>query len=191
LSRYVTAENAEGAENNPSNCPSAISAISAVEYQYSNSCIFPVRLVSRIETAKELTVEARLKGRAFKYNERFLEFIKLFAQIGSDSRIFPKTCHTCGTVYRSFPQYIHNTSPTAHCLEEYGNSVDANFTMQYRNCDCGSTLTIAFTKETYPLLDRFWEMIGKESKETGKPVQEVVTEFREQCNRYVVEQEQS
>jgi hypothetical protein len=148
-------------------------------------------LISRIETAKELTVEARSKGRAFKYNERFLEFIKLFAQIGSDSRIFPKTCHTCGTVYRSFPEYIHNTSPTAHCLEEYGNAVDANFTMQYRNCDCGSTLTIAFTKETYPLLDRFWEMIGKESKQTGKPVQEVVTEFREQCNRYVVEQEQS
>jgi hypothetical protein len=100
LSRYVTAENAEGAENNPSNCASAISA---VKHQYSNSCIFPVRLVSRIETAKELTVEARSKGRGFKYNERFLEFIKLFAQIGSDSRIFPKTCHTCGTVYRNFP----------------------------------------------------------------------------------------
>ena len=41
------------------------------------------------------------------------------------------------------------------------------------------------------MLDRFWEMIGKESKQTGKPVQEVVTEFREQCNRYVVEQEKS
>jgi hypothetical protein len=136
-------------------------------------------------------VEARSKGRGFKYNERFLEFIKLFAKIGSDSRIFPKTCHTCGTVYRSFPEYIHNTSPTAHCLEEYGNAVDANFTMQYRNCQCGSTLTIAFTKKTYPLLDRFWEMIGKESKQTGKPVQEVVTEFREQCNRYVVDHEES
>jgi hypothetical protein len=138
---------------------------------------------------KEPQVEARSKGRVFKYNERFLEFIKLFAKIGSDSRIFPKTCRTCGRVYRSFPEYIHNTSPTAHCLEEYETAVDANFTMQYRNCGCGSTLTIAFTKKTYPLLDRFWEMIGKESKETGKPVREVVTEFREQCNRYVVENE--
>jgi hypothetical protein len=132
-------------------------------------------------------VGAQPKKRGFKYNERFLEFIRRFAQIGSDSRIFPKTCHTCGRVYRSFPEYIHNTSPAAHCLEEYGNAMDANFTMQYRNCHCGSTLTIAFTKETYPLLDSFWEMMGKESKATGKPLREVVAEFREQCNRYVVE----
>jgi hypothetical protein len=148
-------------------------------------------LNSRIETSKEEQVEERSKGKGFNYNERFLEFIKLFGQIGSDSRIFPKTCHTCGTVFRSFPEYIHKTSPTAHCLEEYGTAMDANFTMQYRNCQCGSTLIIAFTKKTYPLLDRFWEMIGKESKVTGKPVREVVTEFREQCNRYVVEQDES
>jgi hypothetical protein len=148
-------------------------------------------LNSRIETSKEEQVEERSEGKGFNYNERFLEFIKLFGQIGSDSRIFPKTCHTCGTVFRSFPEYIHKTSPTAHCLEEYGTAMDANFTMQYRNCQCGSTLIIGFTKKTYPLLDRFWEMIGKESKVTGKPVREVVTEFREQCNRYVVEQEKS
>ena len=89
-----------------------------------------------------------------------------------------------------FPRYIHNTEPTAHCLEEYGNVADASFTMQYRNCRCGSTLTIAFTKEIYPLLDRFWEMLGRESKETGKPLREVVTEFREQCNRYVIEHDE-
>jgi predicted Fe-Mo cluster-binding NifX family protein len=47
----------------------------------------------------------------FKYNEKFLEFIKEFSKIGADSRIFPKTCRTCGTVYHSFPEYIHNTSP--------------------------------------------------------------------------------
>jgi len=135
-------------------------------------------------------VQAGSKRREFKYNERFLEFIKLFAQIGSDSRIFPKLCHTCGTIYRSFPEYIHNTSPAAHCLEEYGNTMDTTLTLQYRNCHCGSTLTIAFTKETYPLLDRFWEMLGKESKETGKPLREVVSDFREQCNRYVEEQEE-
>ncbi len=131
----------------------------------------------------------RPKGKGFHYNERFLEFIKLFAEIGSDSRIFPKTCHTCGRVYRSFPEYIHNTTPTSHCLEEYVNSMDANLTMQYRNCNCGSTLAIMFTKQTYPVLDRFWKMLGKVSKETGRPLREVVTEFREQCNRYVVEKD--
>jgi predicted Fe-Mo cluster-binding NifX family protein len=127
------------------------------------------------------------KDERFNYNEKFLEFIKAFSKIGADSRIFPKTYHTCGIVYHSFPEYIHETSPTAHCLGEYGNAADANFTMQYRNCRCGSTLTIAFTKEVYPLLDRFWEMLGRESKETGKPLRKVVTEFREQCNKYVIE----
>jgi hypothetical protein len=147
------------------------------------------RSKKRFKVIEERQVEGQLKKSGFNYNERFLEFIKLFAQIGADSRIFPKTCHTCGRVYRSFPEYIHNTSPIAHCLEEYGTAMDANFTMQYRNCDCGSTLTIVFTKKTYPLLDRFWEMIGKESKATGRPLREVVTEFREQCNRYVVEKD--
>jgi hypothetical protein len=130
------------------------------------------------------------KDKATNYNEKFLAFIKAFSNIGADTRLFPKTCHTCGRVYRNFPEYIHNTQPTAHCLEEYGSAVDASFTMQYRNCRCGSTLTIAFTKEIYPLLDRFWEMLGRESKETGKPLREVVTEFREQCNRYVIEHEE-
>jgi hypothetical protein len=130
------------------------------------------------------------KDKSTNYNEKFLAFIKAFSNIGADTRLFPKTCHTCGRVYRTFPDYIHNTQPTAHGLEEYGSAMDTSFTMQYRNCRCGSTLTIAFTKEIYPLLDRFWEMLGRESKETGKPLREVVTEFREQCNRYVVEHEE-
>jgi uncharacterized C2H2 Zn-finger protein len=123
----------------------------------------------------------------FEYNERFLEFIRLFGKIGADSRIFPKTCRTCGTVFANFPDYIRHTTPAAHCLEEYGGSMDANMTLQYRNCQCGTTLTITFTKKTYPMLDRFWEMIGKESKASGRPVRDVVTEFRTQCNRYVTE----
>lgn len=125
------------------------------------------------------------------YNERFLEFIKIFSQIGADSRIFPKTCRTCGKVYANFPEYIHNTSAAAHCLEEYGGSADANMTLQYRNCTCGTTLTIVFKSKLYPMLDRFWEMLGKESKQTGRPLREVVSEFREQCNRYVTEQHES
>lgn len=138
-----------------------------------------------------MTAQETSSGKGFQYNERFLEFIKLFAGIGRDSRLFPKTCRTCGRVYRSFPEYIHDTSPAGHCLEEYGGSQDPHFTMQYRNCMCGTTLTIAFTKETYPLLEQFWEMIGKESKASGKPLREVVLDFREQCNRYVIDQENS
>jgi hypothetical protein len=132
-------------------------------------------------------IEDRTK--AGNYNERFLEFIKLFAKIGADSRIFPKTCRTCGRVYRNFPEYLQNTVATAHSLEEYGDTLDATFTMQYRNCRCGSTLTVVFTRQTYPLLERFWHMLAREAKEAGKPLREVVSDFREQCNRYISESE--
>jgi len=126
--------------------------------------------------------------KAQPYKKRFVEFIKLFSLIGKDSRLFPKKCRACGKEFQSFPEYIHATSPVQHCLEDYRDASDALGTMQYRNCACGSTLVIRFTRDVYPLLDAFWEMIGSEAKERDKPAQEVVSEFREQCNRYILEQ---
>lgn len=116
-----------------------------------------------------------------------MEFIKQFALIGKNSKLFPKRCRTCGKVFESFPEYIQGTSPRDHCLEDY-RDVDGYGTMQYRNCTCGSTLIINFTEDVYPLLDRFWEMIGQEAKRQGKTPRDIVTDFREQCNRYIVEQ---
>ena len=121
-----------------------------------------------------------------RYDERFLEFIRLFASIRKDSRLFPKKCQTCGKEYQNFPEYIHQTSPLQHCLEDYRGSSDALGTMQYRNCGCGTTLVINFTRDVYPLIDDFWEMIGREAKYRDKSVREVVSEFREQCNRYIL-----
>ena len=123
----------------------------------------------------------------FDYKPRFFEFIALFARIGKDSRLFPKKCRTCGKEYKSFPEYIHGTEPVGDGLKDYSDTLDLPRTMQYRNCSCGSTLTIMFTKDVYPLLDKFWEMLGKESKESGRPVREVISEFREQCRRYIIE----
>lgn len=127
----------------------------------------------------------------YPYNERFLEFIKLFAMIGKDSRLFPKKCHTCGKEFGSFSEYLQRTSPVEHGLEDYRDASDSFGAMQYRNCYCGSTLVINFTKDVYPLLDRFWEMIGIEARNRGKPVREVVADFREQCNHYIVEREET
>jgi hypothetical protein len=123
-----------------------------------------------------------------KLNTRFTEFIEQFAHIGQNSMLFPKTCHTCGKEFLSFPEYIHGTEPAKHCLEDCRDVGDGYGTMQYRNCRCGSTLAINFTEDVYPLIDRFWEMIGGEARREGKPVREVVLEFREQCNRYILEE---
>ena len=121
------------------------------------------------------------------FNSQFVEFIELFATIGTDEKIFPKRCNTCGKIYQSFPEYIHRTEPEDHCLEDYRELREGFGTMQYRKCYCGSTLTIIFAEDDYPTLDRFWEMIGREAKERGTTIRDVVREFREECNRYVVE----
>jgi hypothetical protein len=136
-------------------------------------------------------LETPAKQKSFDYNPRFFEFIELFARIGDDSRLFPKKCRTCGQEYKSFPDYIHRTEALAHGLADYSDALDVPRTMQYRNCRCGSTLAIIFTKDVYPLLDKFWEMLGRESKESGRPFSAVVSEFREQCNRYVIENNES
>jgi hypothetical protein len=126
---------------------------------------------------------------ATKYNEKFLKFIEAFMEIGTHTKIFPKKCSTCGRVFASFPEYIHGTEPLGHGLEPYKDSVDVLHTMQYRNCRCGTTLALRLTRADYPLLESFWEMIGKESKERNRPVREIVLEFREQCNLYIHEHE--
>jgi hypothetical protein len=126
-----------------------------------------------------------------RYSETFLKYIRAFAEIGKHSRLFPKICRTCGKEYASFPKYINQTSPVAHGLEPYKDSSDAMHTMQYRNCQCGTTLSIYFTEDDYPLLESFWEMIGKEAKERQRAVRDVVLEFREQCNRYMQEMDLS
>lgn len=123
-----------------------------------------------------------------KFSPKFLEFIRAFAELGKDTSLFPKKCRTCGREYCSFPEYIHKTFPVAHGLEPYTDALEELRTMQYRNCLCGSTLAINMTRETYPLLDKFWEMIAGEAEATGRPTREIVLEFREQCNRYIIEQ---
>jgi hypothetical protein len=132
-------------------------------------------------------VETPSRKNSFDYNPRFLEFIELFARIGDDSRLFPKICRTCGQEYKNFPDYIHRTESLAQGLADYSDVLDVPRTMQYRNCRCGSTLAIIFTKDHYPMLDKFWQTLDRESKERGLPILTIVSEFRDQCNRYVIE----
>lgn len=116
---------------------------------------------------------------------RFREFIELFARIGSDERIFPKKCNACGKMYRSFPEYIHATTPAGHALEDCTDVMQVPYAMQYRNCRCGTTLVLSITEETYPLIERFWNTLREIASEEKRPLAKVVSDFRDQCNRYV------
>ena len=46
------------------------------------------------------------QDKAQPYNERFLEFIRLFALIGKDSLLFPKKRRTCGKDHKNLSGYL-------------------------------------------------------------------------------------
>ena len=138
-----------------------------------------------VEAAVEIQKSANGGERKFSYNPRFLKFIEQFAAIGEDGKIFPKTCRNCGRTYRSFHEYMKATSPLKQSMEDYQPLLNAPYTVQYRNCSCGSTLALAFTMENFPMISEFWAALHEEALETGKPLSEVLTMFREQCNHYM------
>ncbi len=118
---------------------------------------------------------------------RFSEFIQLFYMLGKHEKLFPKICRTCGTEYHSFSEFLQGTRPLAHGLQDASEVMHTPYTLQYRNCTCGSTLVLSLTAETYPELDEFWNMLQEEAACTGQSLSEVVLEFREQCNRYILD----
>ena len=64
------------------------------------------------------------------------------------------------------------------------------FTRAFRTTSTGRSRKIIAWKtaeDDYPALDRFREMIGREARDRGTTIRNVVGEFREECNRYVVE----
>jgi hypothetical protein len=121
-----------------------------------------------------------------EYDERFLEFIKLVAAIGKDEKLFPKDCRTCGTKYDSFPQYLCATTPKGHTLEDGSDVMNRPFTMVYRHCPCGNTLVLTLTQETFPVLDQMWAMLKLVAEERDQTLQEVVSQFVEECEDYIL-----
>lgn len=120
------------------------------------------------------------------YNERFLKFIKLFASIENNTKLFPRECRTCGRKFGSFSRYLRYTFIKGHGLEDCSEVMGGPFTMMYRHCSCGNTLVLSLTGETVPLLDGFWGMLEEEAEETGRPFLTVVREFCDQCDDFVI-----
>ena len=149
--------------------------------------LFVGRMSGRVPAVPDRTVSSPVKPE-IRYDPQFLDFIKIFAAIGSDKNLFPKKCRTCGQEYRDFTEYLYGTAPVGHGLEDCTDVMEVPYTLQYRNCACGSTLVLALTDDTFPILERFWQTLQQASEESGRPLRQVVAEFREQCNRYVIDQ---
>jgi hypothetical protein len=121
-----------------------------------------------------------------RFFERFDKFIEGFTRIGAHNKLFPKKCHTCGRVFRSFPEYVHLTYPVKHAMEDCKAVMKKPYTMQYQNCLCGTTLILVLTEETYPELDDLWEALREEAERVDLPLKVIVAHFYEKCTEYIV-----
>lgn len=61
---------------------------------------------------------------------------------GFYSKAFPKKCNTCNELYPSREVYLDKTEALNPRHMEYGTVVDYGRIIEYRNCQCGSTLVI-------------------------------------------------
>ena len=115
----------------------------------------------------------------------FLEFIQAFKALDHNNALFPKKCRTCGQVFRTYREYVVCTIPKGHVFEDGSEVMGCSWTMLYRHCTCGNTLVLTLTDETFPDLDRFWASLRQLAESTGKPLKEIVHNFREECDRHI------
>lgn len=120
-----------------------------------------------------------------RYDERFLEFIKLLVLIDKNEQLFPKQCRTCGTSFRSLSEYLCATVAKNHSWQDCEEVMGKPFTMLYRHCTCGNTLVLTLTEATFPVLRDLWSILRDEARESGRPLDEVVGEFSQQCDDYM------
>jgi len=123
-----------------------------------------------------------------EYNGRFLEFIKRLVLIDKSEKLFPKQCRTCGTSFLSLSEYLSATVPKGHSWQDCEEVMGKPFTMMYRHCTCGNTLVLTLTEKTFPTLRDLWSMLRDEAEKSGRPLDEVVGEFSEQCDNYMFSQ---
>jgi len=127
-----------------------------------------------------------VNGRHDPYDEHFPEFIRLFAGLDRNEKLFPKECRTCGRKFTSLGHYLTLTTAKGHQLEDCKEVMGRPFTMMYRHCACGNTLILTFTQEILPALDEFWAMLQKQAELSGVPFKEVVTDFSRQLDHYII-----
>jgi len=105
--------------------------------------------------------------------------------VGSMNSLFPKKCRTCGNTFSNFTQYFCGTLPKGHSYVDCSDVMGKPYTMIYRHCGCGNTLVLSITDETFPELDLFWRMIQDQSDLSGSLIEQVVSNFSEQCETYL------
>jgi hypothetical protein len=88
-------------------------------------------------------------------------------------------------MFSSFSEYLSATIPKGHTWQDCEEVMKKPYTMLYRHCTCGNTLVLTLTEETFPLLKELWSTLREESEQSGRPLNDVVTDFAELCDQYM------
>lgn len=101
---------------------------------------------------------------------------------------FPKKCNCCGTIYETREQYLQAT----RSLNRTATIFERNKVQEYRDCTCGSTLTLVtddrrdnseFGKERRRLFELCVEKLQKAQPQEHKKIEQVIrTEFQQIIN---------
>lgn len=139
-----------------------------------------------LDPVMEQCFESTAKAAQERYDPQFLKFLKEFETVFRHERLFPKDCRTCGRTFRTLAEYLLNTVPKGHSFEDCEETMRQPYTMTYRHCSCGNTLVLTLTEETYPYLRELWSMLHEKASRSGRPINEVVREFSDQWQHYII-----
>ena len=93
---------------------------------------------------------------------------------------FPLVCPSCRRRYADFEQFARETTPIATTLDY---PFDPLGMISWVRCGCGNTLTLRCEESSGADHRRFAEALKGESKARGRPLEELMSEIRDEVRR--------
>ena len=127
-------------------------------------------------------------GRAMKEND-VIEIMR-----DHISKKFPKECACCGKLYKSFAEFLRNTThvgkPMSYDAElEDWKPVNPLGTIGMSNCSCGSTMSITSSGINLIILWRLMNWVRNEALKRGIAREDLLADLRSKIDRSVLQDE--
>ena len=93
---------------------------------------------------------------------------------------FPKSCQTCGHIFKSFRDYVNSTEPIGAIVADNRGTIldDAIGTISLANCRCGTTVSLECGEAGSGRYKSFIEAISDDAQDLGVPVERIMEILR-------------
>lgn len=116
-------------------------------------------------------------------SQDILYFVEPMIQMASSR--FPKSCKTCGHIYKTFREFISKTAPLGAPMADDKDTLDPLGMISFVNCDCGSTLVIKCedpNSENHKMLEK---ALANEAIAQGCTREQVLLQLRDVIRKKV------